>query len=1160
MKTKLFLTLFIGTGLALAGYFYFSPSGGPDRLTELQKKKILTTAEMKELRTLSRIEKRKNGWAKPDKPDEFITALTALKTAPDQSEPGYAPNYRMTELTLARNRMQKAKYSKSAASSATWIERGPWNNGGRTRGLLIDPDDASHNTWFAGSVGGGIWKTTDAGVTWNDLSSAFPNLAVTALAMPASSPSVIYAGTGEGFGNVDGIKGDGIFKSVDKGQNWTQISSTAGNTNFQFVNRIIADPNDANVVLAATNKGIFRTTDGGGSFSQVYTNANRTQQIVHQASNFKIQYAAVNRVGVIRSTDGGQTWSSPGSGIAASGRIEIAVTPLDTALVYAVVEADTASVLYRSTNAGQTFTKIPVSFGYQSWLGAQGWYDNTLTVHPYDSNILYVGGIDLHRLVVSGNSAKQTKLTHWYEGAGYPYVHADKHGLYTVKLNESAKTFRLISTNDGGVEYSDDAGVTWKKTLNGYLTTQFYGVDKAPGSDEYFAGSQDNGTWLVTNWTSIQSTWADPLGGDGFASVWHHGDGNKVMGSLYNNILYRSVDRGENWEEMNGIPQDGPFITWIGESNIDPDLLFVLTGSGVYRTDNFGDSWNKVTISGGWGFTGTAGKVEISRHNPQIVWAGHGMNTGTTPRQIMVSVDGGNSFSVTKNFASIGLLSGLASHPLQDSTAFALFSVAGQAKVLRTKDLGQTWTDLSKFSGGKSQNGFPDVATYSLVVMPHNPSEIWAGTEIGIFVSTDEGATWNLLQNGLPSVSVWDMKVVDDQVVIATHGRGVWTATIPELASVPLPTLVKAPRLNSASPDFSGNLNLQISFREKYDSVVVFANEIRVKKIASNSVTDTTIIISGLAAGNQNVVVGGYKNKWNYKSSTIKTAVISLLATKESFYTNMNLTEDLSQFFVSSVNGVTDFISQKPTGFPDRGLTTRHPYSEDSDKFAMLRVPIIVKNTDATLTFKNIAIVEPGEPGSVWGSSDFYDYVIVEGSKDGVSWIPLGPGYDSRKYSDWLTFFNATPTGTPSPSLLKTETYNLRSKFDAGDTVVIRFRLFSDPFVTGWGWYIDDISIQYTGVSVPEEENVPDVFVLNQNYPNPFNPSTTVSFSVPMPGLVAVTVHDALGRQIRTLANSYHRAGKYSLPFDGTGLSSGVYFVRLKAGGVIQTKKMTLLK
>ncbi len=200
-------------------------------------------------------------------PDLFFAYHTEIRTAEDS--PDYPVNYRMAEFESALAARKKP------GKKLDWVERGPANVPGRTRALLVDPDDSNHQTWFAGSVSGGLWKTMDEGRSWQSLTDHLPNLAVSALAMADSDRDVIYMGTGEGFANIASVAGSGIFKSTDRGQSWAQLASTMEGTDFLFVNRLVVDPDDANTVLAATLRGIFRTIDGGSSWEQVYAPRNR---------------------------------------------------------------------------------------------------------------------------------------------------------------------------------------------------------------------------------------------------------------------------------------------------------------------------------------------------------------------------------------------------------------------------------------------------------------------------------------------------------------------------------------------------------------------------------------------------------------------------------------------------------------------------------------------------------------------------------------------------------------------------------------------------------------------------------------------------------------------------------------------------------------------
>ena len=193
-----------------------------------------------------------------------------------------------------------------------------------------------------------------------------------------------------------------------------------------------------------------------------------------------------------------------------------------------------------------------------------------------------------------------------------------------------------------------------------------------------------------------------------------------------------------------------------------------------------------------------------------------------------VSSDSGLSFSeISQNFPSgLDEASGIATHPQDSQTAYVMFSLPGLPKVLRTEDLGQTWQDLSGFAGNgqPSSNGFPDVAVFSLLVMPYNTDIMWAGTEIGLVISEDGGQTWSFADNGMPHVAIFQMKIVDDQVVVATMGRGIWSVTLPELNGYQPPQVTLVPRLNAVSQNPEGNAVISLDLRSPYDRTEIWIN------------------------------------------------------------------------------------------------------------------------------------------------------------------------------------------------------------------------------------------------------------------------------------------------------------------------------------------------
>ncbi|RMF66419.1 MAG: hypothetical protein D6743_06425, partial [Calditrichaeota bacterium] len=346
-------------------------------------------------------------------PDLFAKYHRDIRTRYGESAPSYPPNYRVRELLKANGLKQTQQLPRiQTATQIQWVERGPGNVSGRTRALIVDPDDPTFNTWYAGSVGGGVWKTTNAGQSWVELTRGLPNLATSTLAMAPSNHDVIYVGTGEGFGNVGQINGSGLWKSTDRGQTWQQLASTAS-TEFQNITRIIVDPADANVVLVSTSagfnevsntSGIHRSTDGGQTWTKVYdAGLHPVQHLIANPRNFNTQYATVNRVGVVKSLDGGRTWFDASDGVQGVARMEIAISGTDTSRLYLSAESVNApeSILFVSEDAAQTWARARDSRGFDvDWLAGQGWYDNTIAVHPFTADVVYVGGVNLWRIDV----------------------------------------------------------------------------------------------------------------------------------------------------------------------------------------------------------------------------------------------------------------------------------------------------------------------------------------------------------------------------------------------------------------------------------------------------------------------------------------------------------------------------------------------------------------------------------------------------------------------------------------------------------------------------------------------------------------------------------------------------------------------------------------
>ncbi len=456
----------------------------------------------------------------------------------------------------------------------TWSNIGPGNVGGRTRALVIDPTDA--NVMFAAGVAGGIWKTTNAGTNWTPLDDFMANLAVTSISMDPTNSQILYAGTGEGFFNADGVRGAGIFKTTNGGTTWTRLAAT-NTADFFFVNKVVVSPaNSTNShIYAATRTGVHRSLDSGTTWSLVLaSNAangnNGAMDLVirnDQATDWVVAtLGTFVQAHIWRNTDAGGagTWTDEFAP-ANMGRTSLAIAPSSQGTMYAMsAHLSTGALLqvYRSTDGGDNWTarvntaapsgtlnglllsnpviavQATCGFGGSNTVLGQGWYDNVLAVDPLDPDIVWSGGIDLFRSNDGGQNWGQA--SHWWfaRGADPEYAHADNHAIVFHPQYNGTSNKIMFNGSDGGLFKTTDARapvsfsptpisgtspicgntaagvVAWTELNNGYQVSQFYHGLPYPDGITYFGGFQDNGTNRGTDGGGANA-WASVSGGDG---------------------------------------------------------------------------------------------------------------------------------------------------------------------------------------------------------------------------------------------------------------------------------------------------------------------------------------------------------------------------------------------------------------------------------------------------------------------------------------------------------------------------------------------------------------------------------------------------------------------------------------------------------------------
>ncbi len=1104
--------------------------------------------------------------------------IASIMKPMDAKESTYKEGYLMREFQKAQ---QKATAIRSRrAPTATWQERGPANVPGRTRKVFISPSNP--DKWYAGTVGGGLWITENAGDTWSNVTDyKVPNLATSTVAISESAPQTIFLGTGEPFRNLDAIGGIGLLKSIDDGASWEYLDNTK---DFGGIGRLAINPNDADSLAVASATGIYVTSDGGTSWQKTFGVENfkptdsisttNVQDLNATPGNYNVIYGGVNNLGIVKSIDGGYTWEvvfnrddyNPNSG-----RFELDVSSANPdEVVLGVYSPSGASAVntdfYVSTDAGETFTLL----GYEgtpasgNLLTSQGWYDNIITTHPYNENIFYAGGVVMHKVTITDSLKYEfTPIAAGYNEEMNDYVHVDQHGLAWIK-GENAEDFKLVLSNDGGVystDYLADPATTegdWSTIAIGFNSTQYYGADKRNGSSSYLAGAQDNGSHITFSENAdANSEYIRVLGGDGFEVIWNYENTDKfIAGSQYNNFARFDGENGFLAPHGESGAGTSPFYSKISNANNNPDVVFSPSISGVWRSTNFAEQWKLTPIPNNFSLGASSSlDVNVSVANPDVVWAGNAM-TEAGGFVLHVSQDNGMSFQPTEPFVyprdSMDhnlFLAGLETSPTNPDRAYALFSSQGAAKVLKTNDLGQNWEDISGFSQ-EEDRGFPDVAIHCLVEMPFDENVLWVGTDLGVFQTEDGGASWSIL-DGLPAVSVWEFKIVNNQVVVATHGRGVWSATIDELAGYEPPSYFAPPSIVEVYQQSIQNTNAVVVFNVEQafvDDVNIYVNDSLYASVQDQFSAGTTnrYIIENLSEGLYTIGVQITNDGKQSIAAETEVVIVDYETPEEFVSINVFEPEDVfdfeGEFKIDDVDGT---VGQNVLNNAD------HPYPNNAEYRVILKKPITITASSAAFNYEDVAIVEPGDAGGI------YDFVAIEASKDLRNWEVLDV-YDADRFPEWLeTYNNVADDESPviNDGLFNGQTLDLLQQttagndiFKIGDTIALRFRLITDGAATSFGWAIRSINKQTLSI------NEPLLASQLSMYPTISNGDVTLASTIDL-GISNVQVFNINGKEV--FSENYDLSyRKQNLALNS--LSSGMYLVKITSGSRNIVKKIVI--
>lgn len=750
-----------------------------------------------------------------------------------RDEYGQVPDGALMRATKQMDAMRAAQARQSRFSAASligWTSLGPTNVGGRVRSIAIHPNDA--NTIFAGSVGGGIWKTTNGGVNWSPVNDFMANLAVTSIVFTPTNPTVMYAATGEGLAGDRGIRGAGVFKSTDSGTTWHQLPSTA-NPNFYFTNRVAVSP-DGTTVLAATLQGIYRSTDGGATFpaatlggslgqgvAQVMFDPNNSSKAV--AGAYKSRTSAAQSTPAWYSTDGGVNWTPvPVPNLPDRARVELAYARSVANKVYASVN-EQRGLIYVSTNGGQSYTLA--SSGSPQFLGGQGAWANALWVDPTNDQRLVVGGTDLYRSTNGGSTF--TQISGLISGVG-ELTHVDNHAVVPVPTYDGTTVKTVFVANDGGVYKAVDITTAsmssgWTNLNNGLAVTQFYSVATNVATGSIVGGTQDNAT-LRTSGSA--TTWSGASGSDGGFVAHDPVNTNYYYPSLTNARVMRneqdglggSVDIVGYWCDDTGCRCKGGALgalcqDWtVSHANfnapvvIDPtdpnrllvgaDHLFVTsdprTEVSFASPTASGPSWAMIKPSTGHYISAVA----VSPTSSDLIAVGHNdgavyvTTNGTSASPTWTKVDDHATALPDRMVTSLTFSAASA------NTLWVTFGGYDAHNVWESTDRGGGWSPV----GGVGATALPPLPIYDLKILSTNERALYVATEIGLFASADGGATWTLPQEGPANVAVDQLAWLGTgTLVAATHGRGMFKATVDASAPVCSVTLNPASATLGAS-------------------------------------------------------------------------------------------------------------------------------------------------------------------------------------------------------------------------------------------------------------------------------------------------------------------------------------------------------------------------
>lgn len=668
--------------------------------------------------------------------------------------------------------------NRNTTSSINWESRGPLKVAGRTRALMFDPNDNNYKKVWAGGVNGGIWYNndyTDEEEVWHQVATTMENYAVTCLSFDPNNTQTFYAGTGEAYGNLDAALGGGIWKSTDSGITWTRLSSTSNG----YITDIVVKNNGGNseVYYASrdTPGGLYKSIDGGNSFNQVFT----TDVANIEIDNNNTLWISTFNGKIYNSNNNGGSFNQKYSD-SSTQRTEIACAASNADYIYAVqIRNGALDKILLTTDGGSSWTEINKPQDINAYVpnddftNGQGWYDLIVRVDPTDETKFYLGGLNAFISVDSGNSYMQ--LSDSNGDNGLDYMHADQHNFLFNPLN----TNDGVASNDGGVFYLHNIVQTfvnprevYARNLN-YNVTQFYSCAISPTSTNLFlAGAQDNGTQKFDD-IGIDDT-DEISGGDGAFCFIDQSNGDyKIYSYLYNNY-YLKGNVG-TYTLLND-SSSGFFINRADYDDYKNILYSSKITNKLYRvkiaadnSSSFTSNVDEITING---LSDKATHIRVSPYTLSASKLYVGDSSGHVIRVDDASIDTNPSTTtISAGITATGSVSCIEFGNNEDEI-IVTFSNYGEISVWSTVDGGNTWQN--------KEGNLPDMPIRWAFSNPLNRDEVLLATELGIWSTQnfyDTNPIWSYQSSniGATRVDMLQYRASDNTLIAATHGRGLFS-------------------------------------------------------------------------------------------------------------------------------------------------------------------------------------------------------------------------------------------------------------------------------------------------------------------------------------------------------------------------------------------------